>query len=188
VIEKIHHTIYKTINLINGKFYIGKHQTCDPFDNYLGSGKQLKQAIKKYGRKNFKKEILFDFETEEEMNQKEKEIITEDFVNSDDNYNLGIGGEGGANFKGKTHSEETKAKMKAKALERKLKGFTRPQKEETKEKISKTLSGISFSFDRRKNMSEGAKKRKWSPEVRKKISESMKEKHRKNKNFNIKPK
>ena len=78
--------------------------------------------------------------------------------------------------------------MKAKALERKLKGFTRPQKEETKEKISKTLSGISFSFDRRKNMSEGAKKRKWSPEVRKKISESMKEKHRKNKNFNIKPK
>ncbi len=48
--------IYKTINLINQKFYIGKHaQSCDPyqFDGYLGSGKRLNLAIRKYGRANF---------------------------------------------------------------------------------------------------------------------------------------
>lgn len=36
-----YYTIYKTTNLINGKIYIGKHQTKDPYDSYLGSGKRL---------------------------------------------------------------------------------------------------------------------------------------------------
>jgi dissimilatory sulfite reductase (desulfoviridin) alpha/beta subunit len=64
------YTIYKTTNLVNGKIYIGKHQTKDPHDNYLGSGKQLGYAIKKYGIENFKKEILFVFDNEAEMNVK----------------------------------------------------------------------------------------------------------------------
>ena len=40
--------IYKTTNLITGKFYIGK----DKYNNedYIGSGKILKNAIYKYGR------------------------------------------------------------------------------------------------------------------------------------------
>ena len=63
--------IYKTTNLINGKYYVGFHKTSDPFDNYLGSGVRLIDAIKKYGVENFKKEILFEFDTQEEAEAKE---------------------------------------------------------------------------------------------------------------------
>jgi len=53
--------IYKTTNLINGKIYIGQHLVkneinLDPW--YLGSGTFLFKAIKKYGRDNFKREVL----------------------------------------------------------------------------------------------------------------------------------
>ena len=100
------YTIYRTINLLNGKFYIGKHQTKNPHDSYLGSGRALANAIKKHGRSNFPKEILFDFDNEADMNAKETELLTEDFVSRSDNYNAGVGGEGGPHFKGKKHSQE----------------------------------------------------------------------------------
>jgi hypothetical protein len=105
------YTIYKTTNLINNKFYIGKHQTMDPNDSYYGSGVALKNSIKIHGKENFKKEVLFIFDSEEEMNLKEKELITEDFVARIDTYNMGVGGEGGAHFKGKKHSAETIAQI-----------------------------------------------------------------------------
>lgn len=53
--------IYKTTCLINNKTYIGQHRiryasTLDPW--YLGSGKALQAALKKYGTENFRREIL----------------------------------------------------------------------------------------------------------------------------------
>jgi hypothetical protein len=74
-------TIYKTTNNIDNKIYIGKHKTANLNDSYLGSGQRLKRAIKKYGKENFSKETLFIFDNEFDMNMKEKEIITEEFVN-----------------------------------------------------------------------------------------------------------
>jgi hypothetical protein len=49
--------IYKTTCLIDGNYYIGQHKGYET-DDYLGSGMELKKAIKKYGEKNFKREIL----------------------------------------------------------------------------------------------------------------------------------
>jgi hypothetical protein len=43
--------VYKTTNLVNHKFYIGKHtQPIDPyhFDGYYGSGSQIINAVKKF--------------------------------------------------------------------------------------------------------------------------------------------
>lgn len=54
---KIYGIIYKTTCLVNGKIYIG--QTIHWQDkSYLGSGTMLIEAIKKYGRKNFRRKIL----------------------------------------------------------------------------------------------------------------------------------
>lgn len=101
------YTIYKITNLVNGKFYVGKHQTKNLDDNYFGSGKYLEKAIIKYGRENFKKDIIFVFDNEEEMNLKEKEIVTESFISSPSNYNAKVGGEGGFSL------EESKSGSKA---------------------------------------------------------------------------
>lgn len=89
------YTIYKITNLVNGKIYIGKHQTKDMNDGYMGSGKHLKRSIDKYGIENFTKEILFQFDNESDMNAKEAELVTEEFVKEDTNYNLCPGGQGG---------------------------------------------------------------------------------------------
>ena len=109
--------IYKTTNLINGKYYVGFHKTNNPNDNYFGSGKLLLEAIEKYGIQNFKKEILYEFDTREEAEAKEREIVNEEFVNNRNTYNVTLGGNvcilyGEDNgFYGKKHTNEAKLKM-----------------------------------------------------------------------------
>lgn len=88
-------TIYKITNKLNNKFYIGKHQTKDLNDEYLGSGVLIRRAIKKYGKENFEKEILFVFDNEAEMNAKEKELVTINSLNMNESYNIAPGGIGG---------------------------------------------------------------------------------------------
>ncbi len=92
------YTVYRTTNKLNGMFYIGVHKTADPNDDYLGSGKRLRCAIKKYGVENFQKEVLFVFEIKEEAYAKEKELVTQDVLDYGACYNLKLGGEGGWDF------------------------------------------------------------------------------------------
>lgn len=104
--KKIYYLIYEITNLINGKNYIGQHITTDPNDNYMGGGVRIRAAIKKYGRENFKKEILLYAKNEAALNFFEKCLVTPEFISSSDNYNLKEGG-GSKGF----FSEETKKKM-----------------------------------------------------------------------------
>ena len=92
------YTIYRITNRISGKQYIGKHQTEDLDDGYMGSGKRITQAIAKYGIESFKKEILYVLSTEQEMNAKEAELVTEEFCLREDTYNLCVGGGGGFTY------------------------------------------------------------------------------------------
>ncbi len=85
--------IYKTTNIQNGKIYVG--QDSRDRKTYLGSGKLIQRAIKKYGKKNFKKEILEICYSKEELN--EREIYWIEKLNSTDlsiGYNIRLGGEG----------------------------------------------------------------------------------------------
>ena len=50
--------VYLTTNLVNGKVYVGQHKFSNYTKHYLGSGTVFEQALKKYGRKNFKRKIL----------------------------------------------------------------------------------------------------------------------------------
>ena len=91
--KKKHYLVYKTTCLLNGKIYIGQHQTYDPNDDYLGSGRELKHDIRELGVENFKREILFDFDNFEDMDNQEKELVTEEFVAREDTYNVRLGGQ-----------------------------------------------------------------------------------------------
>lgn len=92
---KKYYIIYETKNLKNGKTYIGMHETNNIEDGYLGSGKLLKRAIRYYGKEFFERRVLHIFDNKEDMVNKEIELVTEDFVNREDTYNLNPGGEGG---------------------------------------------------------------------------------------------
>ena len=69
--------IYKTTNLINGKIYIGKTtRTCEySKENYMGSGTYIQMAFKKYGKENFKKEILEYADNKAHLSKLEPEYI-----------------------------------------------------------------------------------------------------------------
>jgi hypothetical protein len=86
--------IYLTTNIITNKKYIG--MCSRDASSYLGSGKLLKRAIKKFGKENFKREILQECSTFEELCEAEDYWITKyNAVESEDFYNLNKGGMGG---------------------------------------------------------------------------------------------
>lgn len=101
--------IYLTTNTVDNKKYIGMRQVnIDDInkDKYLGSGKILKQAIKKYGRDAFTKEILCECTSKEELAEKEKYFISlYNAIKDPMFYNIHEGGFGGNTLAGKTNEE-----------------------------------------------------------------------------------
>ena len=91
-------TIYITTNKINGKVYVGQHKVKSLFarDNYLGSGgRRYQNAIKKYGKENFSKEIITIAMTQSEADVLEKYYIKKyDSTNPEKGYNTLVGGQG----------------------------------------------------------------------------------------------
>lgn len=147
---KIYHTVYKTTNLINGKIYIGIHSSSDQYDSYLGSGLILKHAIKKYGKHNFKKEVLLCALAQEYLYEFEKSFI-QMICNNENSYNISKGGHGGntGNYSGHIGNawasnvkwcEERKQKMRDKMLGNKY-GLGLSQSDETKLKRSISSKG-----------------------------------------------
>jgi group I intron endonuclease len=82
--------IYKTVNLINKKIYVGRDKHNNP--KYLGSGKLLHQAFRKYGIENFVKEIIEECENCL-LDDREKFWIKElNAQNPEIGYNIADGG------------------------------------------------------------------------------------------------
>lgn len=104
--------VYKTTNIINGKEYIGVHTTNNIDDAYFGSGKNIKAAIRKYGKQCFIKEILRHFTSIEEAYHYERQLVTEEYVKSDSTYNMTLGGKIPPSRKGIPHSPETIKKLR----------------------------------------------------------------------------
>ena len=93
--EKKYHFIYKTTNLLSGKYYIGMHSTDNLNDGYMGSGKRLRYSINKHGVENHKKEVLEFFEDRKKLAIREREIITLNEIAKEECLNLCVGGQGG---------------------------------------------------------------------------------------------
>lgn len=177
--------IYKTTCLINNKIYIGKHEGRED-DGYIGSGKLFKRAVKKYGKENFKREILRRCETLHELKIWEHVYIKK--YNSQETsigYNIADGDVNTTEYnptkrpevrkkiseyrKGKKLSEETRKK-----ISERNKGKKRSL--ETCLKISKNnvgFRGKRHTDESRKKMSYSLRGRLFSEEHRKKLSESL---------------
>ena len=115
--ERKYHYIYKTTNLINQKYYIGMHSTDNLEDGYMGSGKRLRRSLNKYGKENFKFEILEFLPNRETLKEREKELVNLNEVMKKECLNLTIGGQGGSGcgelngFYGKKHKPQTLKKV-----------------------------------------------------------------------------
>lgn len=84
--------IYKITNNINGRYYIGRHATKNIHDNYMGSGKAIINAIKKYGEECFTKEIIAEANSAEDLWDLERQIVNEEVVKDPLSYNMTYGG------------------------------------------------------------------------------------------------
>ena len=98
--------VYITINLCNGKFYIGVHRTNpNTFDGYIGCGIYrvsqatkdyvLHKAVRKYGYENFKRTIIKIFPDNEEGRKQAFELeailVNETLLKSKSTYNTALG-------------------------------------------------------------------------------------------------
>jgi group I intron endonuclease len=174
--------IYKTINLCNGKFYVGRDKHDNP--KYFGSGILINQAIKKYGIENFRKEILEVCENDD-LDIKEKFWIKKlNAQNLEIGYNIADGGHNdftmndyvkekiSKTLKGKYTGEKAfryglklSDEHKRKLTERagRIKGktfeeiFGKEKAEEMKKKISGAHKGVKKSKSHCKAISESKK-------------------------------
>jgi hypothetical protein len=69
------YTVYRTVNLANGRYYFGVHKTEDPNDSHLGSGNYIRAVLAKYGEHGFRKDVLFIYLDPESAFAKEDELI-----------------------------------------------------------------------------------------------------------------
>lgn len=153
-----YYTIYKVTNKINGKIYIGSHKTKNLNDNYMGSGKYLSYAFNKHGIENFTKEILYVFDTPELMYAKEAELVNEEFLATENTYNLKIGGFGGWDYVNKN----------------KLSGFFDPEVAKRGRKITDSILLEKHGSDWRAKLASMAGTAAASEEVKAKIKATRK--------------
>ena len=175
--------VYQTICEANGKSYVGIHATSDIDDGYIGCGikKQydsykktllFHKAVRKHGYASFRRYILSFYNTYEEALEEERFIVNKKWVKSDDNYNVAIGGNGGAMY---GLDEEVKREMYRKIAE-KAKG--RKVSEKCIVSIKKRLTGVPLTEQHKKSLSENHA-RYWlgksrSEELKKKLSDDRK--------------
>lgn len=105
--EILKYIVYITINLRNGKMYVGVHLTNpNVFDGYIGCGVSRKgdakkdypfhKAVRKHGYENFKRTTIAEFPYTEAGRSSayalEAEIVTQTFIKSKTVYNVKVGG------------------------------------------------------------------------------------------------
>jgi group I intron endonuclease len=146
------HFVYQTMNLMDGKIYVGVHTSyVDPekkFDGYLGRGILLMDAIALHGRENFKRTVIRICDSKEEAILLEKEIVTKEFIASGNTYNIASGGAGCV-----AHTEEAKAVMSEVRVGAGNSMYGRKHSDDSKKIMSAIRIGKPLSSETRLRMS-----------------------------------
>ena len=168
--NKRYHFTYRTTNLINNRYYLGMHSTNRIDDGYLGSGKRLYYELNKYGRDNFKFEILKQFDSREELAQAEAELVNEEVLKDVNCLNCKPGGSGGFS-KEVQKIGSTIGNIEKRRLEK--------EDPEYRERIRRTMSQCmkrQYAEGKRKNPNTGHwTGRKHAPETIEKMKQSHKD-------------
>lgn len=176
------HYIYLTKNKVNNKIYIGKRKCPENIepenDKYIGSGSILRNAIKKYGIKNFEKKILVkDVDDLNRLNELEKKYIKKyNSTKKDIGYNRTSGGDGG--WTTQHYTENQFNDYRNKHRNKKCSEETK-QKLREKVNIQAVLKNLKAARLKHKKLIESGWRQKFSPETRKKMSDSGKGKRTK---------
>lgn len=156
--------IYCTVNLINGKVYIGQRKgKIESSKGYLGSGVILKKALNKYGRDSFKKEILYKSKSFEEQNEKEREFIEKYNKVGASLYNIEKGGNCIGKFTKEQRNKHSENNTGEKCFFYNKRGedalnYNKEVSEETKKKISEKLIGEkSYLFGKKNELNHNSK-------------------------------
>jgi len=166
---KKYHYVYVTTNLANGKKYVGDHSTNILDDDYLGSGKIIKDSIKKYGKEKFTKEIIKLCETKKEAFDLQEKYINKFNTLIPNGYN--ISPKGGRGVRGwYQHSTETKEKIRKSNRGKKHP----PLSEEHKKKLSDIGKGRKQTQEHITKKANSRRGKSFSEESKKRKSESMK--------------
>lgn len=120
--------------------------------------------MKKYGKENFKREILEFAENADELNELERKYVTLNEVNDKMCYNMKTGGD-------KWQFSEESLKQMSESHKGKP---GHPLSEEVRQKLSETNKGRTFSEEHKKKLSESHKGKHHSEETKQKISEANK--------------
>jgi group I intron endonuclease len=103
--------VYKTTNLLTGRRYIGScTRPINKTKNYFGGNGQLKKDIKEFGKQNFVKEILWQTEDFDELQEMEVKIIKQVNACKDDAW-YNVHERYGITNYGKKFSNEHKQKI-----------------------------------------------------------------------------
>ncbi len=170
------YNIYKTTNLVNGKFYWGVHDSLDENDGYFGSSVALQNAIRKYGKENFIRETKLLYKTANEAYEDEAFVVNEKMIKNCMCYNMSTGGRGGDKLSHHPKKKEIIEKISG-TLKKRLKNkenhwmYGKHLSEETKKKLSETRIKLGLSKGKN-NPSYGG----LSTEHKLKISETLKRK------------
>lgn len=160
--------IYKETNMINGKVYIGRTlQTLEKRKYKHEIAKDnlyFHQALRKYGKENFKWEII------NEQDYDNEEFYIQKYNSRDRNigYNVAKGGSGGDTYSNHPNKEEI-LKKRSNSMKEKWKD------EEYSNKLLKIRKEFGQTAKFKKKVSQNSKKM-WTEEKKKKHSEFMKEK------------
>lgn len=86
--------LHVTINESNNHAYVGQSSKLDErsIENYIGSGDYLREAVEKYGRESFTKQIVAYFDDQTDLDYAELFLIAQCRANNIALYNGGVGG------------------------------------------------------------------------------------------------